>query len=266
MVTWLLLGGLGIGAGAGAYAIGRRWPCSTAVLVPLLAVLLVVRALLDARPDWEWALLPWPGYAMVQGLWLYALAVTFFGVAAARLPVRWNRAVVLALGLVVLSHGLDRHRHLAWPEQHGDDRVAGPDHHLRQSTMHTCGPAACVAALSHLGERRSERQMAELCRCRRGGSRLFDLYRGVVMTLDEERFVVSIENLDAHALLQNDTVVVASNGSRAHAIAVVTRGGVATVHDPLAKAPEVWSAEQLQRDYRPPAIVIRRRPPAASPR
>lgn len=108
--------------------------------------------------------------------------------------------------------------------------------------------------------------MAELCLCRRSGSRLFDLYRGLVTTLDPDRFAVSIEGLDAAALLRSDTVVVASNGSRAHAIAIATRAGAATVHDPLAKAPEVWSPAQLQRDYRPPAIVIRPRPVAASPR
>lgn len=266
MITWLVLGGTGLAGGVGAYAVGRRCPRATAALVPLLLVLLCLRAVLDARADWEWALLPWPGYALVQGFVLYALAVAFFGVAAARLPVRWNRAVVAGLGLLVLGHGLYRHSFLAWPERHGDERTAGADHHLRQSTMYTCGPAACVAALSYFGVRRSEREMAELCLCRRSGSRLFDLYRGLVTTLDPDRFAVSIEDLDATALLRSDTVVVASNGSRAHAIAIATRAGAATVHDPLAKAPEVWSPAQLQRDYRPPAIVIRPRPVAASPR
>ena len=249
-----------------AYALTRRRPRLATWLVPALLVLLFARVALDARPDWEWTLLPWPGYALVQGFVLYALATVFFGVAASRLPVPWNRAAVGVLAALVLGHGMVRHSYLAWPERHGEERVAGPDHHLRQSTMHTCGPAACVSALSYFGEVRTERQMAELCLCRKGGSRLFELYRGLVLALDEERYSVGIEALDAAALLAEDRVVVASNGSGAHAIAIRTSGGEATVHDPLTDAPQRWTRSQLERDYRSPAIVIRSRQALATPR
>lgn len=262
MVHWSL-GLLAVTIGALGHAAARRWPCAGRVLLPLLLAALCARAVFDARPDWEWALLPWPGYAFVQPLTLHLLAVPFFAVAAARLPVRWNRAVVAALGFAVLGHGLYRYAPLALAERHGDERVAGPDHHLRQSRIYTCGPAACVSALSYFGVVRTERQMAELCLCRRGGSRLFDLYRGLCLALHDAPFAVSIERLDVHELLADEHVIVTSNASGSHAICVATRAGVAVVHDPLRKAPLTVDADELQRTLRGPCIVLQKTSPAA---
>jgi hypothetical protein len=226
---------------------------------------LIARAVLSHYPALEWSLFPWPDYAYVQGFTLYPPAVAFLGLAAARLPVAWNRGVIAALALAVLGHGLHRHAWLAWPEAHGDLRVADAQCHLRQSTPYTCGPAACAAALAHCGVRVTERQLAAWCLTRRGGTSLFDLYRGLVEATRHLPLAVAIEDLTAAALLASDHVVVASNQGGGHALCLVTRDGGVLVHDPLAPAPVAWSQTRLQRDYRGPAIVLRQLP-AAAPR
>ncbi len=241
----------------GGFVAAARCRRFTRSAVPALLVLLLVRAVLAARADWEWWLFPWQGYAFVQGFTVYALAAAFFGIAAAALPVHWNRVVVLVVGLAVLGHGVRQHSWLAWPEVHGDGRVVDADHHLRQSTHYTCGPAACAAALSYCGVTVTERSIAAACLTRASGSRLFDLYRGLVVSLADCPFVVSIEDLDADQLAAHDQIVVASNAGGGHALCVVSRGGALVVHDPLALAARVVTLDGLRHEYRAPAIVIR---------
>lgn len=259
MLTLMALALLGL-----AYATGRRWPRTGAVVVPVLTLALCAKAGLDNRPHLEWRLLPWPGYAFVQGFVLYALAAAFFGVAAARLPTRWNRVVVLLVGLGVLAHGVFRHAWIAWPEMHGDDRSADAAHHLRQSTHYTCGPAACVAAASHCGVRVSERDMAAACLTRRSGSRLFDLYRGLVAVLPAAQHV-SIEDMSVEELLAGDHLVVCANAGLGHALCIQTNGGRVFAHDPLLPTVQEWTPRELRAQYRRPAIVIRAAAAAARP-
>lgn len=248
------------------YALARRSPRVANVAIPLLLAMLVARAVLARFPAWEWALFPWPGYALVQGFVLYALAAAFFGVAAARLAVRWNRIVVLLVAGGVLAHGLHRHRWIAFPESHGDERTADANHHLQQSTHYTCGPAACVAALSYCGVVIRERDLAALCLTRQQGTCLFDLYRGVVLGLGDRSYRVSIENLEVEALLAGDHLVVASNAGLGHALCIAVRGGSIEVHDPLQPEVQRWSREELAKQYRAPAIVIRSAAVAPAPR
>lgn len=242
-----------------SYRLARRGPGVAKGATAALCGMLVARFVLALRPDWEWALFPWPDYAYAQGFTVYALAAVFFAVAAASLHVRWNRFVVVCVGVSVLCHGAIRHAWLAWPEVHGDERFAGADHHLRQSTHYTCGPAACAAALSHCGVKISERELAAACLTRRVGSNLFDLYRGIVCTLHDPRFAVSIEDLTPEQLVAQDQVVVGSNASRGHALCVAVVRGEITVHDPLATAAERGSLQFLRERFRSPAIVIRAR-------
>ncbi len=263
MLLFLALAAIGLAAGLAAYALGVRRPRAARPALGALLVLLLGKTWLDAHPHWEWWFAPWPAYAFVQGFVLYPIATAFFGLAASRLPVRWNRAAVGAVALFVLGHGLWRHAWLVRVETHGDARTADAEHHVRQSTMYTCGPAACAAALSWCGITIEERSMARLCLVRRGGSRLFDLYRGLVLGLEGRPFEVSIEALDAAQLLAGEMLVVAANGSGSHALCIRTIGGVAHVHDPLRLRREVWDADRLERDYRGPAIVIRRAAVAA---
>jgi hypothetical protein len=244
--------------------VGAMW-----TLVLLLAV--CAKSALDALPSLEWALLPWPAYALVQPLVMYPLAAMFFGVAASRLPVRWNRIVVLLVGVGVIGYGAQRNAWIAWPEAHGQSIYADAGHHLQQSTHYTCGPAACVAAVSHCGVRISERDMARLCLTRVHGSRLFDLYRGIVLALERQAYEVSILPLTAEQVVEPERITVSSNRGGGHAICLVGQGTDALVHDPLDREPERWDLDRVRREYRAPAIVIEARtsttnPAAATPR
>lgn len=264
VLSWLAMAGFGLTLLFGLFVVARRSRRVAHAAAAGLVALLCVRAVLAARADWEWALLPWPAYAYVQDFTLPALGAAFFGVAAATLPLRWNRAVVLAVGLAVLGHGLVRHRWLAWPEVHGDGRLPGEDHHLQQSSHYTCGPAACAAALSHCGIRRSERELAAACLTRPGGSRLFDLYRGLVLAIGGAPFDVSIENVDADTIVAQRLVVVGSNAGRGHALCIAADDGRVVVHDPLLPVAQRRSLVQLRAEFRAPAIVLRPRAPTGA--
>lgn len=244
--------------GAIGYVASVRWARFPQLVLPALLGLLAAHAALKARPDWEWACFPFASYAYVQGFWLYPLATLFFGVAAGRLPVRWNRVVVLLAGSAALAHGVARHSWIAWPEVHGELVFADAQHHLRQSTAYTCGPAACVAALSRCGVRVTEREMASLCLTRSCGTSLFDLYRGVVLSLEGKPYRVSIRMVTADHVMERRLLVVASNRGGGHAICVEGNATDAVVHDPLQAAGQTWSRQRLQQDFLPPAIVIER--------
>lgn len=264
----LLLVAMALGTaalGAVAWLAAARSRTAARALPPALLTLLAARAVLSRFPAAEWALFPWPEYARVQGFTLYPLAVAFLGAAAARLPVRWNRGVVLGVAAAVLAHGLHRHAWLAWPEVHGDGRVADARLHVRQSTIYTCGPAACAAALAHFGVVVTEADLARACLTRRAGTSLFDLYRGLVEVTRGLPLAVSIEDLTAGELLAADHVVIASNDGGGHALCYTTTGGAVSVHDPMARAPATWTPQQLREQYRGPAVVLRS-PPAAAPR
>lgn len=248
------------------YALARRSPRVANIAIPMLLMLLVARAVLARFPAREWALFPWPAYALVQGFVLYALAAAFFGVAATRLPVQWNRVVVLLVAMGVLAHGLHRHRWIAFPEVHGDDRTVDESHHLQQSTSYTCGPAACASALSYCGVQVRERDMAAACLTRRQGTSLFDLYRGIVVSLHERPFRVSIEDLTVEELLRGDHLVVSSNAGLGHALCIRVHDGLVDVHDPLQREVQRWTRSDLARNYRMPAIVLRAADPGAAPR
>ncbi|MBL8753152.1 MAG: hypothetical protein JNK15_07610 [Planctomycetes bacterium] len=264
LLTALLAAALGLMAAG--HVVARRRPRFGKVLVPALAALLVGKAVLDSRPDWEWRLFPWRDYAFVQGFVVYTLAAAFFGAASAALPTKWNRVVVLLVGLGVLGHGAVRHRWLAWPEVHGDARVADRNLHVQQSTMYTCGPAACCTALAHLGIVVDERTMAAACLTRSDGTRLFDLYRGLVVTTAGHAIAVSIEDPSADEILAERLVVVGTNEGRGHALCYVGRGDYVVRHDPLRRHADEWDPANLRTHYRGPAVVLRPLGPAAAPR
>lgn len=263
--VFIALAAAGLALLFGAFALVLRWRRHAQAAAGVLVAMLCGRAVLAARADWEWALCPWPSYALVQGFVLYGLAAAFFGVAAATISVRWNRLVVLAVGLGVLAHGMSRHAWLAWPEQHGDTRVAGADHHVRQSSHYTCGPAACAAALSHCGVVRSERELAAACLTRRQGTSLFDLYRGLVLVVGDHPLTVSIEAVTAEQIVAENLVVVGANSGGGHAVAVAARGGRIVWHDPLQAAAQITTLPRLRDEFGSPAIVIRSRQTAATP-
>ena len=248
-----------IALGAAAWVVAARSKRAGAVGTVVFLALLCGKALLHWKPHWEATLFPWPDYAYLQQFAIYPIVVVFFGLAAARLPVVWNRVVVGAVGVFFLGYGAFENSWISFPEDHGRDVSADAAHHRQQSTHYTCGPAACVSALAHFGVRKTERQMAELCLTRRGGSRLFNLYRGLQLALPRDRFRVVIVDLTADELREPGRVVVTSNRGGGHAICLVGRGAGVMVHDPLYPAPSTWNPTKLRANYRGPAVLIERR-------
>jgi hypothetical protein len=266
-MLWCALLVLGTaGTGWLVYLAARRPAGWATPLAAASLALLGLRVGLDLRPDWEWRVLPWAGYAPWQSLSLYAFGVCFFAAAAAHLPLRWNRQVLgLAAGLL-LAHGAWQHAGLCWPETHGDLRRPGVDRHLRQSTVYTCGAAACASALAWFGRSHSERELAAACRTRRTGCRLWDLYAGLLRTAPD--LPISIERFDP-GQVAGELVLVGSNRSRGHAVAVALVGELAILHDPLQKAPRTLPRRLLADELAGPFVVLRgplvAPPPAATP-
>lgn len=231
-----------------------------------LMLLICGKALLHWKPHWEFALFPWPDYAYLQQFSIYPLVALFFGLAAAQMPVAWNRAVVAACGMGFLSYGAYENSWMAWPEEYGQQVYADQHNHRPQTTHFTCGPAACVTACAYLGVRRSERHLARLCLTHENGSRLFNLYRGLRLTLPEEQFSVQILDLPAAELLAEGTVVVTSNRGGGHALCLVGEGDQVRVHDPLDPEPKVWTPAELHKNYRGPVVLVASLAPARPPR
>lgn len=254
-MAWFALLLLGTaGTGWLVYRTAARRPAWRTPLVVGCLCLLGLRVLFDLRPEWEWQLLPWPGYAAWQGFGLYGLGVLFFGAAAAHLPSRWNRVVLGLVAAGLLAHGTYRHAGSIWPEDHGEPRVPGADRHLRQSTIYTCGAAASASALAWFGLVHSERELATACFTRRAGCRLFDLYAGITKVAPQLR--VSIERFDPTSTT-DDVVLVGSNLSRGHAVAVALVGDLAVLHDPLQQAPRTQPRRLVAAELTPPFVVVR---------
>lgn len=170
LLATMLIAGLALMASA--YASARRGPRIAAGTSALLCALLVARSVLAARADWEWSLFPWPAYAFVQGLTLYVLAAAFFAVAAATMRVRWNRAVVLLVGLAVLAHGVWPTRGsrgprptatIAWrvPTTTCDSRVR--TRAAQRLALRRCPTAACARPNANSQPRASRVAMARDC-------------------------------------------------------------------------------------------------------
>jgi hypothetical protein len=242
--------------GVVAYLVAARSQKAGAIGASVFLVLLIGKSLLHWKPHWEAMLFPWPDYSYFQQFAIYPLVVVFFGFAAARLPILWNRIVVGLVGLSFLGYGAWENSWIAWPQQHGGDIYADARNHRQQSTHYTCGPAACMAAASHFGVKISERDMAKLCLTRTGGSRLFNLYRGLQLALPDGEFRVRIVDLSADDLLERGRVVVTSNSG--HALCIVGKGTRVLVHNPLYPDPSHWNRGKLTKNYRGPAVLVER--------
>ncbi|MHC4506727.1 MAG: cysteine peptidase family C39 domain-containing protein, partial [Planctomycetota bacterium] len=175
---------------AAGFVLGRRSRRAALGAAGVVLGLVVLKAVLHWKPEWEAALFPWADYVYFQSYWLYPTALLFFGLAAGQLPVRWNRAVVALVAATVFAHSLWAGRWMALPPDGSSTRRADARHHCRQSTGYTCVPASCVSLLSRLGIDATEGEMVRLCLTKRGGTAFFNTYRGLVLKLDGRPFDV----------------------------------------------------------------------------
>lgn len=253
----LVLGQLGLFAGT--WWLGRRWPRSGLWIAGAILLVQVGKVGLQWHPEWEAALFPFPGYAEWHGLWLWFISAGFFGCGAALMRIPRQRLLIAGLGLAVIAYGCIDNLWLVRPEVHGDDRVADTQHHCRQSTMHTCAPAACVMVLSRLGITVSERSMAERCLTRARGSSVFNIYRGLRLALPAETFDVAVRQVGPEDMARAGFLAVGGWSQISHAVCVVGTGTTVVVHDPLAPGPRTWTPAQVAERLTGPSVVVTRR-------
>lgn len=232
---------------AGAFALGRRVASLKGYLV--LLPLLLGKAVLHHRPDWEYALFPWPSYVYVQSWLFYPLGLGCLGLAAGLLPKGRNRRAVTVLAGMLLLLSLWTERWMVAEPDASLAGRAGKDHHCAQTTSWSCGPAACVSLLSHLGVDATEGEMAALCRTAPyGGTSLFHIARGLRAKLPgREVRIVKGERARGLAIV---------SVYRVHVVAVRLDGDRVTVHDPAKHEPRRMSLAEYRADYGGFAVVV----------
>lgn len=237
--------------------VGRR---AAPWLAGALVSALVLKSLLSWKPAWEAALFPWPDYIYLQGYWIAAIALAFFGTVILLLPVVWNRWVVGAVAAAVFAMGVHATWWMTGLRPLGIEQGPGADHHYQQSTGYTCAPSACAIALSYLGVPATEREMARLCLTRRDeGTTVFNTYRGLVLKLEGSPWRARVRELPAEALREPGRVAVIDWPQIAHAVATVGAGDHVVLHDPLHHEAGTWSATELAERYGGIAVVFERR-------
>ncbi|MFI5403054.1 MAG: cysteine peptidase family C39 domain-containing protein [Planctomycetota bacterium] len=233
-----------------AFLAGRRAASvkAYAVLLPIL----VAKAALHHRPDWEYALFPWPWYVFVQSWLFFPLGLFCLGLAAGLLPKGRNRKAVTVLACAVFLMSLWTER---WMVAEPDDSLkgrAGPDRHCAQTTGWSCGPAACVTMLSYLGVDATEGEMARLCRTApHGGTSLFHIARGLRLKLPGRD--VRIVKGDPDTLREKGLAIVSVY--RVHVVAVRFDDDGAIVHDPAKHEPRRMSFADYRTAYGGFAVV-----------
>lgn len=232
---------------AGAFVAGRRVASLKGYLI--LLPLLLGKAVLHHRPDWEYALFPWPSYVFVQSWLFYPLGLACLGLAAGLLPKGRNRRAVTVLAGMLLLLSLWTER---WMVAEPDGSLAGragKDRQCAQTTTWSCGPAACVSLLSYLGVEATEGEMARLCRTASyGGTSLFHIARGLRAKLPDRK--VHIVKGDRARGLAIVSVY------RVHVVAVKFEGDAVVVHDPAKRAPQRMSLASYRADYGGFAVVV----------
>jgi len=249
-----------------AYRLGRKRRAWAAVVASSLLLPLLAFSILLQSPLWEYAVVQRVHYLPWRPWLFHALAVPLVGCVAGTLEQVRVRRLVLALGVLLFVHGIDRNAVLIVPTLAGQPRAPAADHHLHQSGTNTCVAAATAIALSYAGVQRTEREMAFATRTYRKGTSLFDAYRALAMTLDGTPYKVS---LHAEGSLDPSTrgrILVTNKRDASHAITLIGLGNRVSLHDPLLSTPETCSPQRARAIIGGPLIELTRRGLAPAPR
>ena len=237
-------------------ALARRGRTTVIASGTLLLLVLGFKATLNLRPDWEFALFPYPAWPLVQGWLIYPVALASLGMASVLLPPGRNRRAVTILALFVFAVSLWTERWMATEPDDSSTARAGPDHHCQQTTSWSCGPAACVTLLSRLGIETTEGEMIRLCRTPpHGGTSLFRIAMGLRTRLPEAKVLVIDGDPDALRVRGGPAIV---SVHRVHAIAVAFDGDEVVVHDPARAAAERMPFDRYREQYDGFAVVVGR--------
>ena len=241
-----------------AWRFGRHWPRLAVGLMMGGGGFVLLLAVVSARPAWEAAIFPFLDYVKYQGFSLYLGAAVFFGATFARVGTRLDRAAIAVLGFTLVGYsGVANHWLLAG-EVYGSDTFADAKLHCQESTIYTCGPAACVSALAHCGVSVTERQMAGLCLTNPTGTGIFNVYRGLTLALRGTAYRAVLRETPVEALMAKGSIAVLCLPG--HAITVVGEGDRVLFHDPSAFAPGHWGLELLRKIYTGTAVILEPRP------
>ncbi len=251
-VWYLLLALVSAVAFPAGWRLGRRRAAAVVGWGVALGVLLF-KAVLNHRPDWEFALIRWPHYVYLQSWLVFPIGLFCLGLAARLVPLARNARALMVLAVFVWSVSLWTERwFIADPDTSSVQR-AGPNHHCIQSTSYTCGPASCVSVLSYLGVAATEGELVGACRTPpQGGTSLYRLWWGLTKLLPA--------NYQAKIVSADEFCALGTLGVQAtwkiHAIGVVFDGPDAIIHDPARTSPRRMSRADYAKEYGGPAVAI----------
>ena len=232
---------------------GRR--AGTAVLL-VAAPALVLKSVLNWRPDWEFALFPFSDYLYVQSWLGFPIGLFAMGLGVGLLKRMRDRRALALWAVLLFCISLWSERWMLMPAGHASDLSADECHHCVQSTQWSCAAAACVTLLSYLGVEATEGEMIRLCRSQpRGGTSLFRICRGLQLKLGDEAQDIRIVDGDPETLLGLGRPAIVTHGLM-HVVTVKLTPTVVTVHDSLLPAPRILSLEQYRERYSGFAVVV----------
>ena len=233
---------------------GRRGRTAAILGYGLLLVLLLAKALLNHNPHWEFALFDGPDYVYFQSYGVFPLALACLGLASGLLPPGPNRRAVAILAGFVFLVSLWSERWIILEPDTSSEATASEAHHCVQSTIYSCGPAACVSLLSCWGVPATEGEMMGLCATPAyDGTSLFRICRGLRLKLPD-RFSVRIVDGDPDRLRALGVPAIVSV-HKVHVVALEWTEDGAIVLDPAQAEPEPISMQQVRERFGGPAVV-----------
>jgi len=222
-------------------------------------VLLLLKAGLNHRPDWEFRLFGgWTDYVFLQSYLIFPLGLACLGLAAGLLPPGRNRrAVTILAGFLVLVSLWTERWMFVEPDTHSTAR-ADEEHYCAQTTNFSCGPAACVSLLSQMGVDATEGEMMGLCRTPSyGGTSLFRIARGLQRKLGDG-YDVRIVDGDPDFLRQRGGSAILTV-NKVHAVALHFDRDRVIVRDPAIGTPKTIPFDTCAARYGGPAVIVDRR-------
>jgi predicted double-glycine peptidase len=255
-LSWAYLGVNALILG-GAAALGWRLRRSSsqrfAWVLFAASVVIALRTLLHARPEYEQHLLALSSDYIYFAAWEAPVAALVGFALAGRLPTPWLR-VVLVMVLVMCSP-VFLWNSLAPCLQPEYRMGANIDHDnvCRQTTSYSCGPAAAVTVLRHYGRDVTEGEMARLSLLRRNeGVTILELCRGLNVALRGTRHAARIQRLGLRDLAAAEMPVLAEvrrSATAEHCVALLEmQDDLLVVADP-AYGRRIYDIESFAEEW-----------------
>jgi hypothetical protein len=225
------------------YEISKGKALSGYICIFIVSLLILAKAVFNYRPDYEILIFNYDWYILYNGIILFVLESGFFGCVMAFLESTRDKRAIGVLAIVVALYGQYMNFGFEFQKSIGNDNYVNSDHHIRQSSPYTCGPASCVIAASYCGISVSENEMIQRCLTNGRGTSLLNIYRGMRLTIDRKLYNIEMSQLKFPELVKDGRVSLAISGN--HAICLLGRGDHVLVHDTQKENPEEWDEEDV---------------------